>query len=77
MRITSLRGIANDDGEIKSVGDVIVVDGLSFVIEDINTYQEDIDGVNIHHVTYGLSPYVEAELTEEEIQQKMEEFRNL
>lgn len=68
MTFRSLSGTVEDGVEVKSIGDVIVVDGVKHVVDEVNTYHEQWDGVDVHKFTYTLKPFVAVELTDEELQ---------
>jgi len=67
MKFTRLHGNYADVNEIKSIGDEIVVDGVKHVIEEINTYHDEM--ADIHSVDYTLQAVVVQEPTIEELQQ--------
>jgi hypothetical protein len=68
MKVVELRAIAVDETEIKSVGEVIVVDGEKHVIDAVVPYHEEFDGSDVLRVTYTLKQYEEPELSFEELQ---------
>lgn len=67
MAIRKISGRVEEGAEIKAVGDVIIVDGVKYTVDEINTYHDEIDG--LHHFDYTVKAFVEVEPTLEELQQ--------
>lgn len=59
--IKNISGVSVDADDVKGIGDKIVVDGETFVVESANVNYDEFDGIYRFH--YDLKRF---ELTEEE-----------
>lgn len=67
MKFNQLSGVVVEGSQIKSVGDVIVIDGLKHTVDEVNTYHEEWDGSDVHKFTYTLKAAEAIALTQEEL----------
>lgn len=54
MKFTRVSGTVEDGTLIKSIDDEIVIDGVTHVIEEVNSYHENWDGIDIYRFDYTL-----------------------
>ncbi len=66
--IKRVSGVTQEPLEVKALGDTIVIDGVTFTIEEVNTYKEEYD--ELHNFDYTVKkvevPAIEEELEETE-----------
>lgn len=74
MKYTYISGTAEDASLAKNIGDEIVIDGVKHVIDEINTYHETWDGLDIHRINYKV---IKKEKTAEETVQDIRKSAGL